>query len=70
VIAVNTAIYSPSGDVITAVNGDAVRDSRDLARKIGGLASDTKVTLGIFRKGEHQSVALTLQEMPNDRVSR
>ena len=30
-----------SGDVITAVNGTPVKDSRDLARKIGMMAPDT-----------------------------
>ncbi len=56
-----------SGDVITAVNGDAVRDSRDLAKKIGAIAPGTKATLGILRKGERQNVTMSLQEMPNDR---
>jgi serine protease Do len=59
-----------SGDVITAVNGDAVRDSRDLAKKIGAIAPGTKVTLGILRKGERQNVTLSLQEMPNDRQAK
>jgi serine protease Do len=59
-----------SGDVITAVNGDAVRDSRDLARKIGAIAPGTKVTLGILRKGERQNMTLTLQDMPNDRQAK
>src|SRR5436309_11837093 len=31
-----------SGDVITAVNGQPVKDARDLARKIGGLPPHTK----------------------------
>jgi serine protease Do len=59
-----------SGDVITAVNGDAVRDSRDLAKKVGAIAPGTKVTLGILRKGERQNVTLSLQEMPNDRQAK
>jgi len=59
-----------SGDVITAVNGDAVRDSRDLAKKIGAIAPGTKVTLGILRKGERQNVTMSLQEMPNDRQAK
>ena len=44
-----------SGDVITAVNGDAVRDSRDLAKKIGAIAPGSTVTLGILRKGERRT---------------
>ena len=41
-----------AGDVITAVNGDAVKDSRDLARKIGMMAPGTSVKLDVLHKGE------------------
>jgi serine protease Do len=37
-----------SGDVITSINSDAVRDSRDLAKKIGALAPGSKVTVSIL----------------------
>ena len=37
-----------SGDVITAVDGQPVKDARDLARKIGGMAPGTTVKLGIW----------------------
>jgi serine protease Do len=59
-----------SGDVITAVNSDAVRDSRDLAKKIGAVAPGSKVTLGILRKGERQNVTIALEAMPNDRQAK
>jgi serine protease Do len=59
-----------TGDVITAVNGDAVKDSRDLARKIGALAPGSNVTLGIQRKGEQQKISLTLRQMPNDKQAK
>jgi len=55
-----------AGDVITAVNSDAVKDSRDLAKKIGAMAPGAKVTLSIQRQGQQKSVALTLQPMPSD----
>ncbi len=55
-----------SGDVITAVNGDAVRDSRDLAKKIGALTPGAKVSLSVTRQGEQKTIALTLQTMPSD----
>ena len=55
-----------SGDVITAVNGDAVKDSRDLARKIGSMQPGTKVTLSVRRNGEQKDLAVTLGQMPNE----
>jgi serine protease Do len=55
-----------SGDVITAVNGTPVKDARDLARTIGMMAPDSSVKLDIIRKGQQQTVALTLQQMPNE----
>jgi serine protease Do len=59
-----------TGDVITAVNGDAVKDSRDLARKIGAIAPNTKVTLGVLRKGEQKNLVLTLQPMPDEKQAK
>src|SRR5262245_41466872 len=59
-----------SGDVITAVNSDAVRDSRDLVKKIGAIAPGSKVTLSILRKGERQNVSLALESLPNDRQAK
>jgi serine protease Do len=36
-----------SGDVITAVNGHAVKDPRDLARQIGAMAPGTGAKLSV-----------------------
>jgi serine protease Do len=55
-----------SGDVITAVDGAAIADARELARKIGTLTPGTTVKLDLFRKGEEKTVALTLGKMPNE----
>ena len=60
-----------AGDVITAVNGDAVKDSRDLARKIGAIAPDTKITLSALRKGgDQKSFSLMLQPMPGEKQAK
>jgi serine protease Do len=59
-----------TGDVITAVNGDAVKDSRDLAKKIGALSPGAKVTLSVQRKGEQKKLSFTLQPMPNDKQAK
>jgi serine protease Do len=55
-----------AGDVITAVNGNAVKDSRTLAREISGMAPGTSAKLDILRKGEQKSVTVTLAAMPNN----
>jgi serine protease Do len=55
-----------SGDVIAAVNGDVVKDSRDLAKKIGAMAPGSSVKLGIRRKGEEMTLTLTLAKMPKE----
>jgi serine protease Do len=59
-----------AGDVITAVNGSAVKDARDLARQIGALAPGSAVNLKVWRKGEEKNFALTLGELPSQREAR
>ena len=59
-----------SGDVITSVNGVAVKDARDLAKKIGAQTPGETVKLGVVRKGSEKSVTVTLATMPDDREAR
>ncbi len=54
-----------SGDVITAVNGETVKDARELARTIGGLAPGKAVKLNVLHKGQDKVVNLTLGQLPN-----
>jgi serine protease Do len=56
-----------AGDVITAVDGKAVKDSRDLARTISMMAPGSSVKLDVLHKGESRTLTLALGEMPNDR---
>ncbi len=59
-----------AGDIITSVNGLAIKDSRDLAKRIGGLAPGATVRLAVLRKGAEKTVTLTLGELPNVAASR
>jgi serine protease Do len=59
-----------SGDVITAVDGKALKDARDLAKLIGGMMPGTTVKLTVWRKGEEKSMAVTLGELPKEREAR
>ena len=54
-----------AGDVITAVDGQPVKDARDLAKKIGALAPKSSVKLSVLHKGSEKTLTLTLGEMPN-----
>jgi len=53
-----------AGDVIVALNGQAVKDSRDLARKISETAPGTAVKLDLMRNGAQKTVELSVAKMP------
>jgi serine protease Do len=54
-----------SGDIITAVNGQSIKDARELARVIGGLAPGSTARLDVLHKGKSKLVSLTLGQLPN-----
>src|SRR5256884_3549041 len=54
-----------AGDVITAVNGQQVKDARELARIIGGLVPGSAAKLDLVHKGQDKMVSLTLAQLPN-----
>jgi len=54
-----------SGDVIIAVNGQSIKDARELARTIGALAPGNAVKLDVLHKGKDAVVNLTLGKLPN-----
>jgi serine protease Do len=58
-----------SGDVITAVDGDAVADPHDLARRIAALGPKKTAKLSIIRNGSPMTVDVTLGSMPADKTA-
>src|SRR6478672_5462771 len=54
-----------AGDVITAANGQPVKDARELARIIGGFAPGSTVKLDVLHKGQNKVVSMTLGQLPN-----
>jgi serine protease Do len=56
-----------AGDVIVAVNGEKVEDSRDLARKIAELHPNTDVKLAIVRYGENKTIDMKLGTFPSSK---
>jgi serine protease Do len=55
-----------SGDVITSVNGQPIKDARELAKRISGMAPGASVKLGIISKGAEKTVNVTLGELPRE----
>ncbi|NEW86140.1 Do family serine endopeptidase [Rhodopseudomonas sp. WA056] len=55
-----------AGDVITAVDGKEVKDSRALARTISTLTPGSSVKLDVLHNGQSKTIDLTLAEMPGD----
>src|SRR5271170_6645406 len=58
-----------SGDVITAVDGDAVADPHDLARRIAALGPKKTAKLSIIRAGSPMTIDVTLGAMPADKTA-
>ncbi len=56
-----------AGDVITAVDGHDVKDSRDLAHQIGALAPGASAKLSVWRNGETRTVSLMIGEQSDQR---
>ncbi|MBI2302762.1 MAG: trypsin-like peptidase domain-containing protein [Armatimonadetes bacterium] len=52
------------GDVIVAVNGEAVDTSGDLQDKVSVIAPGTEIALSVYRDGQKMEVHLTLGELP------
>jgi serine protease Do len=55
-----------AGDVVTALNGQDVRDPRDLSRRIAAIAPGEEVELTLWRDGESETVTVELGSLPLD----
>lgn len=55
-----------AGDVVTAVNGEPVKDARDLSRRIGAMTPGSKAELSIWRSGKAQPLTVELGTLPAD----
>jgi serine protease Do len=55
------------GDLIIAVDGSVIDDSRDLARKIAGYAPSSKVSVTVLRDDKEQDITIKLGTFPNSK---
>ena len=59
-----------SGDVIVTVNGQKVKNVRDLVRRIASLPVGTLATIGYVRNGEQRTASVKLEERPEESADR
>ncbi len=57
------------GDVVTAINGKTVQDSRDLSRRVANLAAGTSATFTINRQGQTKTISATIAPRKEQQVA-
>ena len=55
-----------AGDVILSIDGNAVKDARDLAKKVAALRPGATAEFGIWRDGAKKTMAVKLDKYPED----
>jgi serine protease Do len=58
------------GDVITAVNGQAIKDGNTLKNEVAQMMPGSSVKLAVLRGGKEQTLSATLTERENKTVDR
>lgn len=58
-----------SGDIILKFDGKAVSSSGDLPRLVGATRPGNRAAMDVWRKGSTREVAITVGEVPEDRVA-
>jgi len=58
-----------AGDIVTAIDGAAIKDSREMSREIARKKPGTTVNLAVLRDGKSISVPVTLEQLPTDVAS-
>jgi len=58
-----------AGDVILKVNSEAIKDARDLTRKVGMMKPGTEIQLSVIRDTKPITVSLKLDQLPNEQVA-
>ncbi len=52
------------GDTIIAINGEQVKDARDVSRRIANVAPGSKVSLTVLREGRTRDVSFDVGRQP------
>lgn len=55
------------GDVITALDGDTIKDPRDLAKRVAVVKPGTNVELSVWRNGKSETVKVEIAKLEADK---
>jgi len=55
-----------AGDIITTIEGKAVKDGRELQRLVAGLPLGKPVEMMVLRDGKNEKLAVTIEEQPEE----
>jgi serine protease Do len=58
-----------SGEVITSIGGDQIKDVHDLTDKIHGMKPGSTAQLDVQRDGNRRTVNVTVGQFPNQQAS-
>ena len=58
-----------AGDVVTAIDGKEIKDSREMSREIAKLKPGTSVKLSVLRDSKPITVSVNLEQLPTDVAS-
>ena len=56
------------GDVITALDGDPIKDPRDLARRVADIAPGKKVDLSVWRDGKSETISVEIGTLAGEQI--
>jgi serine protease Do len=59
-----------SGDVITKLNGQSIKDAADLTRQVAALKPGDKAEIAYLRDGAEKTVSLTLASQKNEQTAK
>ena len=57
------------GDIVTAIDGQAVEDSRDLTHKVAAVQAGRSATFTVSRQGKPMQIKVTVGTRPDDRMA-
>ena len=57
------------GDIVTAINGQAVDDNRDLTRKVAAVPAGDQATFSVSRGGKPLQIKATIGVRPDEKVA-
>ncbi len=58
-----------AGDLVLAMNGQAIDDSRVLTRRVGALAAGSKATFTVMRSGQQKTLTASIEPRKDEQVA-